>query len=163
SGAATDTPKPAASAAATTAASTGGATSGTPAVAAAASPKPATASKGELKIALGFDFPAKIDALKDTHLSPYGMLESLMFQTPQTSAIFPYALTLTSTAIHKPSTPGSADAAIMTGPYKPTKLVVDNELDLEPFAGHWGGTPPIAKITMRFVGDPNARILALQS
>ena len=38
----------------------------------------ATAAKGELKIALGFDFPAKIDALKDTHLAPYGMLESLM-------------------------------------------------------------------------------------
>jgi len=225
---ATDTPKPAAP-------------TGAPIAAAQTTPKPATQSKGELKIALGFDFPAKIDALKDTHLAPYGMLESLMFQTPQNtlqpwlaqsvtnvnpttwrvalrpnatfwdgapvtadeviaafrknwdafpdlkgiispdttmtavdartvefvtpqpSAIFPYALTLTSTGIHRPSAPGGADGAIMTGPYKPTKLVVDNELDLEPFANHWGGPPPLAKITIRFVGDPNARLLALQS
>ncbi|MGI8854913.1 MAG: ABC transporter substrate-binding protein [Thermomicrobiales bacterium] len=235
SGTATDTPKPAAPTGATTGVAP------TSAAASAASPKAVTASKGELKLALGFDFPAKIDALKDTHLAPYGMLESLMFQTPQNtlepwlaqgvtnvnpttwrvalrpnakfwdgapvtaddviaafkknweafpdlkglispetkmtavdartvefitpqpSAIFPYALTLTSAAIHKPSAPGGTDGAIMTGPYKATKLVVDNELDLELFADHWGGPPPLAKITIRFVGDPNARLLALQS
>ncbi len=199
-----------------------------------------TPSKGELRIALGFDFPAKLDALKDTHLTPYGMLETLArqnaqnklepwlaerianvnpttwrvtlrdakfwdgaavtandviaafkknweafpdlkgiispdtkmtavdartveFVTPQPSGIFPYALSLTSTAIHKPSMAGGTDAAIMTGPYKGTKLVVGSQLDLEPFKDHWAGIPPIAKITMKFVGDPNARILALQS
>ncbi len=51
----------------------------------------------------------------------------------------------------------------MTGPYKPTKIVVDNSVELEPFKDHWSGIPPIAKITMKFVADPNARILALQS
>jgi len=196
-------------------------------------------SKGELRIALGFDFPSKQDALKDSHLSPYGMLETLMrqneqnklepwlaqsltnvdpktwrlvlrdakfwdgspvtstdvvnafkknwdawvdlkglistdtqfnvidartleFVTPQPSAIFPYALSLTSTGISKPL-PGGADGGLMTGPYKPTKIVVDNSVDLEPFKDHWSGIPPIAKITMKFVADPNARILALQS
>lgn len=240
---ASDTPKPAAPtvASATSVATRGGTTTGAPTVAAAATPRPATQPKGELKLALGFDFPAKIDALKDTHLSPYGLFETLTrptpqnklepwlaqgvtnvspttwrvalrpnakfwdgapvtaddviaafkknwdafpdtkglispdtkmtavdaltveFITPQPSAIFPFALSLTSFGIHKPSTPGGADGAIMTGPYKATKLVVDNELDLEPFMDHWGGPPPLAKITMRFVGDPNARVLALQS
>ncbi len=199
------------------------------------------AARGALRLALGFDFPAKIDALKDTHLLPYGMLETLTRQTPQNtlepwlaervvsvdpttwrvtlrqgakfwdgapvtaddviaafkknwaafpdgkgiistdtqltavdprtidfktptpSGIFPYALSLTNFAIHKPSTAGGADGSIMTGPYRPTKFTVDNELVLAPFADHWGGTPPIAQISIRYVPDPNARILALQS
>jgi len=199
------------------------------------------AARGELRLALGFDFPAKIDALKDTHMLPYGMLETLTRQTPQNtlepwlaervvgvdpttwrvtlrqgakfwdgapvtaddviaafkknwdafpdgkgiispdtqltaidprtvefktpapSGIFPYALSLTNFAIHKPSTAGGADGGIMTGPYRPTKFTVDNELLLAPFADHWGGTPPIARIGIRYVPDPNARILALQS
>ena len=185
------------------------------------------AARGELRLALGFDFPAKIDALKDTHLLPYGMLETLTRQTPQNtlepwlaervvsvdpttwrvtlrqgakfwdgssvtaddviaafkknweafpdgkgiistdtqmtavdprtvefktpapSGIFPYALSLTNFAIHTPSTAGGADGGIMTGPYRPTKFTVDNELILAPFAEHWGGTPPIAQISIR--------------
>jgi len=199
------------------------------------------AARGELRLALGFDFPAKIDALKDTHMLPYGLLETLIRQTPQNtlepwlaervagvdpttwrvtlrqgakfwdgsvvtaadviaafkknwdafpdgkgiispdtqmtaidprtvefktpapSGIFPYALSLTNFAIHKPSTAGGADGGITTGPYRPTKFTVDNELIVEPFADHWGGTPPIARISIRYVPDPNARILALQS
>src|SRR5260370_1350780 len=77
---ATDTPKPAAR--------RGGATNAPAPTAAApanaaASPRAAGSSKGELKLALGFDFPAKINALKDTHLSPYGMLETLTRATPE--------------------------------------------------------------------------------
>lgn len=199
------------------------------------------AARGELRLALGFDFPAKIDALKDTHMLPYGMLETLTRQTPQNtlepwlaervasvdpttwrvtlrqgakfwdgssvtaddviaafkknwdafpdgkgiispdtqltaidprtvefktpapSGIFPYALSLTIFAIHKPSTAGGADGGVMTGPYRPTKFTVDNELIVEPFADHWSGTPPIARISIRYVPDPNARILALQA
>lgn len=199
------------------------------------------AARGELRLALGFDFPAKLDALKDTHMLPYGMLETLTRQTPQNtlepwlaervasvdpttwrvtlrqgakfwdgssvtaddviaafkknwdafpdgkgiispdtqmtaidprtvefktpapSGIFPYALSLTIFAIHKPSTAGGADGGVMTGPYRPTKFTVDNELIVEPFADHWSGTPPIARISIRYVPDPNARILALQA
>ena len=200
--------------------------------------KTTAAAKGELRLALGFDFPAKIDAVKDTHLTPYGMLETLMRQnaknqlepwlaqsltnvnpttwrlvlrdakfwdgspvtaddvvasfkknweafvdlkglistdtkftvvdprtldmtTPQPSAIFPYALALSSTAISKTAPDGTS--SLMTGPYRATKLVVDNQLDLEPFKDHWSGNPPIAKITIKYVADPNARILALQA
>jgi len=218
--------------------------SGATPAAALASPTAArrtAAARGELRLALGFDFPAKIDALKDTHMLSYGMLETLTRQTPQNtlepwlaervvsvdpitwrvtlrqgakfwdgsavtaddvitafkknwdaypdgkgiistdtqltaidprtiefktpapSGIFPYALSLTNFAIHKPSTVGGADGGIMTGPYRPTKFTVDNELVLAPFADHWGGTPPLAQIGIRYVPDPNARILALQS
>jgi len=218
--------------------------SGATPAAALASPTAArrtAAARGELRLALGFDFPAKIDALKDTHMLSYGMLETLTRQTPQNtlepwlaervvsvdpitwrvtlrqgakfwdgsavtaddvitafkknwdaypdgkgiistdtqltaidprtiefktpapSGIFPYALSLTNFAIHKPSTVGGADGGIMTGPYRPTKFTVDNELVLAPFADHWGGTPPLAQISIRYVPDPNARILALQS
>ena len=215
-------------------------TTGGALVAPAATRRMAT-PRGELRLALGFDFPAKIDALKDTHLLPYGMLETLTRQTPQNtlepwlaervasidpttwrvtlrqgakfwdgsavtaddvigafkrnwdafpdgkgiispetrltaidprivefttpapSGIFPYALSLTNFAIHKPSTAGGADGGIMTGPYRPTKFVVDNELIVAPFAEHWGGMPPIARISIRYVPDPNARILALQA
>lgn len=195
-------------------------------------------SSGRLRLALGFDFPAKLDALKDHYLQSMGMLESLTRQTadnklepwlaeqvvntgpttwqivlrkatfwdgspvtatdviaaiqgsyedypdnkglispdtrltaaddltinvetPTPSEIFPHALALSSFGIFKKAADGSA--SIMTGPYKPTKLVVDTELDLVPYAGHWAGTPPIANITVTYVPDPNTRILALQS
>ena len=198
---------------------------------------PATA-KGRLRLALGFDFPAHIDALKDHYLQSMGMLESLTRQTPdntlepwlaeqvtaqgpagwritlreatfwdgspvtandviaaitgsyedypdntglispdakwtavddltidvtlpQPSEIFPHALALSSFSIWKRAADGSA--SLMTGPYMPTKLVTDTELDLVPYAAHWAGTPPIANITVTYVPDPNTRILALQS
>ena len=222
-------------------AATPGATSGAIVFASPTVARRTAAARGELRLALGFDFPAKIDALKDSHLLPYGMLETLTRQTPQNtlepwlaervasidpttwrvtlrqgakfwdgapvtaddviaafkknweafpdgkgiispdtqmtaidprtvefktpapSGIFPYALSLTNFAIHKPSTAGGPDGGIMTGPYRPTKFTVDNELLLAPFTDHWGGTPPIAQIGIRYVPDPNARILALQS
>jgi len=220
--------------------SRGSTTAGTGSLAFTAPPltKTTAAAKGELRLALGFDFPAKIDAVKDTHLTPYGMLETLMRQnaknqlepwlaqsltnvnpttwrlvlrdakfwdgspvtaddvvasfrknweafvdlkglistdtkftvidprtldmtTPQPSAIFPYALALSSTAISKTAPDGTS--SLMTGPYRATKLVVDNQLDLEPFKDHWSGIPAIARITMKYVADSNARILALQA
>lgn len=195
-------------------------------------------SKGELTLAIGFDFPAKIDALKDSRLLAFGMLECLTRQTPQNKlepwlaesvsninpttwqvtlrqaqfwdgtpvtpgdviasfrkgweaypdnkglispdtkltvvadrtvqfvtpgplGTFPYAIALSSFGIFKTAADGAA--SILTGPYKPTRLVADTELDLEPFANHWSGTPPIAKIVVKYVADPNARLLALQS
>jgi len=234
--AASSAPAPAAMSTSTNASTTGSASG----VAFIAPPltKTTAASKGELHLALGFDFPAKIDAVKDTHLTPYGMLETLMRQnaknqlepwlaqsltnvnpttwrlvlrdakfwdgspvtaddvvasfkknweafvdlkglistdtkftvvdprtldmtTPQPSAIFPYALALSSTGISKTAPDGTS--SLMTGPYRATKLVVDNQLDLEPFKDHWSGIPAIAKITIKYVADPNARILALQA
>lgn len=197
-----------------------------------------TAATGRLRLALGFDFPAHIDALKDHHMTPFGMLECLTRQTPdnklepwlaeqvtaqdpttwrivlrkatfwdgspvtandviaaitgsygdypdnaglispdtkwtavddqtidaatpQPSEIFAHALALSSFGIWKRAADGNA--SLMTGPYMPTKLVTDTELDLVPYAGHWAGMPPIANIIATYVPDPNTRILALQS
>ncbi len=198
----------------------------------------ARTSRGELTIAIGFDFPAKIDALKDSRLIAFGMLECLTRQTPQNKlepwlaenvtnvnpttwrvtlrqaqfwdgspvtagdvmasfkknweawpdnkglispdtqlsavdtktvqfvtpeplGIFPNMLALSSFGIFKAAPDGSG--SILSGPYRPTRLVTDSELDLEPFAGHWSGPPPIAKIVVKYVADPNTRLLALQS
>jgi len=198
-----------------------------------------TAPKGQLNIAIGFDFPAKIDALKIDNLQFFGLAESLMrlntenklenllaesmtsvnpttwrvtlrqgvkfwdgspfvaedviagikrtwdnypdtkglispetkmtapdartveFVTPQPTSIFPYALTLGSFAMSKLAADGSA--SIFTGPYKQTKFVTDNLLELAPNTDYWGGPPPIAKISIRNIADPNARVLGLQS
>ncbi len=197
------------------------------------------APKGQLNIAIGFDFPAKIDALKIDNLQFFGLAESLMrlntenklenllaesivninpmtwrvtlrqgvkfwdgslfvpddviavfkrtwdnfpdtkglispdtkmtatdartveFVTPQPTSIFPYVLTLGSFAMSKLAADGSAST--FTGPYKHTKFVTDNLLELSPNTDYWGGPPPIAKISVRNVTDPNARVIALQS
>jgi len=196
------------------------------------------AAQGTLRLAVGFDFPAKIDALKGGSLLAYGMLECLTrqttqntvepwlaervtninpttwrivlreatfwdgarvtpedvitafkkngeaypdnkglispdttltaldartieFVTPQPSAIFPYALTLANFGIFKTAADGTA--SILTGPYKPTKFAVDSLLELAPHTGHWSGVPPIGKIVVQYVPDPNTRLLALQS
>jgi peptide/nickel transport system substrate-binding protein len=195
-------------------------------------------SVGDLRLALGFDFPARIDQLKDHQLLPMGMLECLTrqtpdnvlepwlaesitntdpstwrvvlrdatfwdgspvtaddvinsirlsydaspdnkglispdtvmtavdaktidFVTPSPSGFFPHALALSSFGVFKLAADGTG--SIMTGPYKPTRLVVDSQLDLVPHAGHWAGPPPIANITVTYVPDPNTRLLALQS
>lgn len=221
-------------------------TTGTTAVAPTGATVPATMSaatapKGELKLAVGNDFPTKLDALKFANVSLYGMSEMLNrltptgkiepwlaesvvnvnpmtwrvtlrqgvkfwdgsplmaedviaafrknweanadanglisketkmtavdtrtveFVTPQPTGIFPNALSLPLFSVHKPSMPGANDGTVFTGPYRPTRFVVDNEFTLEPFREYWGGTPPIAKITVRSVADVNARVLALQA
>lgn len=85
------------------------------------------------------------------------------FVTPQPNGSFPNVLTLPLFSIHKPGPMGGMDGSILTGPYRPTAFVVDERLELEPFAGYWGGTPPVGKIIVRRVVDANARVLALQS
>jgi peptide/nickel transport system substrate-binding protein len=84
-------------------------------------------------------------------------------KTPQPTGVFPNALTSSNFIIHKSSTPGGTDATICTGPYRATSLAVDDQMVLEPFADHWAGPPPIARITVKKVVDPNTEILALQS
>jgi peptide/nickel transport system substrate-binding protein len=84
-------------------------------------------------------------------------------QTPQSTGVFPNALTSSNFIIHKPATPGGTDGTILTGPYRATRLTVDSDLVLEPFVDHWAGPPPIARITVKKVQDPNTEVLALQS
>lgn len=55
-----------------------------------------------------------------------------------------------------------AGAGIYTGPYAVRSLDAQRmELDRHP--GHWAGMPPLPGVTVRFVPDPQARILAVQN
>jgi len=84
-------------------------------------------------------------------------------RTPQPTGVFPNALTSSNFIIQKASTPGGSDGSILTGPYRPVSLNVDSDLTLEPFPGHWAGVPPIGRISVKKVQDPNTEVLALQS
>ncbi|MGH8932257.1 MAG: ABC transporter substrate-binding protein [Egibacteraceae bacterium] len=55
-----------------------------------------------------------------------------------------------------------AGAGIYTGPYAVTSLD-EQELVLDRYEGYWGGTPPLPGVTVRFVEDAQARILAVQN
>jgi peptide/nickel transport system substrate-binding protein len=88
---------------------------------------------------------------------------TLEIKTPQPTGVFPNALTSSNFIVHKASTPGGSDGSILTGPYRATSLNVDSDLTLQPFSDHWAGQPPIARITVKKVQDPNTEILALQS
>jgi peptide/nickel transport system substrate-binding protein len=84
---------------------------------------------------------------------------TLNFKTPKPVGDFPHSLATWYFVIHKVGPNGS----ITTGLYQPTKLVKDQELDLEAFTGHWSGPPPIKKITVKLIPNANARVLALQA
>jgi peptide/nickel transport system substrate-binding protein len=84
---------------------------------------------------------------------------TLEFKTPRPVGGFPNALAAFQFVIAKPGANGST----MTGPYRPVKFETDKELVLEAYTGHWGGPPPVARITVRLLPDANARVLALQA
>jgi peptide/nickel transport system substrate-binding protein len=81
---------------------------------------------------------------------------TLDFKTPDPVGNFANVISAQFFVIHKNGT-------TMTGPYKPTNIAVGQQLDAEAFADHWDGPPPLAKLTVRLVTDPNARVLALRS
>ncbi len=58
--------------------------------------------------------------------------------------------------------PELADAGIYTGPYHIVSLD-EQELILERYAGYWQGTPALPGLSVRFVTDPSARMLAVQN
>jgi peptide/nickel transport system substrate-binding protein len=53
-------------------------------------------------------------------------------------------------------------AGIYTGPYEPVSLD-DRQLVMKAYPRYWGGRPPLAGVTVRFVPDAQARILAVRS
>ncbi len=55
-----------------------------------------------------------------------------------------------------------AGAGIFTAPYAVTELTADR-LTLERYDGYWAGMPALPGIEVRFVTDPQARILAVQN
>jgi peptide/nickel transport system substrate-binding protein len=84
---------------------------------------------------------------------------TLEFKTPNPEGAFPNNLAAFQFIVHK----ATADGVVMTGPYRPVRLVPDESLQLEAFTGYWGGVPPIARIEVKGIRDTNARVLALQS
>jgi peptide/nickel transport system substrate-binding protein len=56
-----------------------------------------------------------------------------------------------------------ASRPIMTGPYMVKEFQPDQSAVLERNPQYWGGTAGFKRITIRFMGDPNARAMALQS
>lgn len=55
-----------------------------------------------------------------------------------------------------------AGAGIYTGPYAVRSLDAQR-MELDAFAGHWAGVPPLPGVTVRFVIDAQARILGVQN
>lgn len=53
-------------------------------------------------------------------------------------------------------------AGIYTGPYKVTGLT-EQAMQAEAYADYWQGTPALPALSVSFVRDPNARILAVQN
>ncbi|MDX2034290.1 MAG: ABC transporter substrate-binding protein [Blastocatellia bacterium] len=49
-----------------------------------------------------------------------------------------------------------------TGPYRPTSLD-ERELRMSRFEQYWQGRPPLDAVSIRFIGDPQARVLAVQN
>lgn len=84
---------------------------------------------------------------------------TLRFELPEPVGAFMNNLAASHFIIFK----DGPDGAVMTGPYQPTRLVTDSELELEAFEGHWDGPPPVARIHVLQMSDANARSLALQS
>lgn len=99
---------------------------------------------------------------KDTRLTAVDPT-TVEFKTPKQIGAFPNALAASSFIVHKPQVEGGADGSMLTGPYRVTKFAVDGEFTLEPNRNHWGGPPPIARITVKKVVDPSAEALALQA
>ncbi len=85
---------------------------------------------------------------------------TLTFTTPEPLGSFRYSLANWNFVIHKAPV---NDISIMTGPYRPVSLVVDQEFVLERFADYWGRSPALERIRVILLPDANARALALQS
>ena len=55
-----------------------------------------------------------------------------------------------------------AGKGIYTGPYAVQSLTAD-EMVMTPNEKYWGGKPPLSKVTVQFIADAQARILAVES
>jgi len=58
---------------------------------------------------------------------------------------------------------GADDTFMMTGPYKPSRLIPDQVLELTANVAHWAGQPSASAIVLTLTPDANTRALALQS
>jgi len=99
----------------------------------------------------------------------YKKVDETTFQikTKYPYSIMPYEMafiTIASpTQIKKVGNKEYIKTPIGTGPFKVTKYVDGQVLELEPNADYWGGKPKLDKLILRPMPDPATRLAALQS
>ena len=92
---------------------------------------------------------------------------TLEIKTKSPYALLVYDLTSTfipsPAAVQKHGNKEYAKFATGTGPFKMTKYVDGQVMELEPFAEYWGGKPKLDKLILRPMPDASTRLAALQS
>lgn len=81
-------------------------------------------------------------------------------------APFIYSLAWPGAAIISPNAideEGKVTEPIGTGPFKRVEWVADDKIVLERNEDWWGGIPKLDKITLKFIPDPNTRMIALEA
>lgn len=132
---------------------------GTPMDAAAvkASLERVTAMQGEARLKLAAAGIDVVDA------------RTLVVRTQAPNASLPNALTTWAFAIHSAKAAAAmgddafARQPVLTGPFKPVDYKKDELLTLVRNDAYWAGKPFLPGLQIRYVNDPNTRVLALQS
>ena len=75
--------------------------------------------------------------------------------TPEPTGGVPFTLAYHQLIVHR------GHGEVMTGPYRPVEYEPDRLLVLEPFLDHWGGVPPLERLTVGYETDVEKRIAAL--
>ena len=94
---------------------------------------------------------------------------TLVITTLVPNASFPNVLSHRSFGIHNAKAAEAigdeafARQPVLTGPFKPVEYKKDELLTVTRNDGYWGGKPYLPGFQVKFVIDPNTRILALQS
>jgi peptide/nickel transport system substrate-binding protein len=60
-------------------------------------------------------------------------------------------------------TPGAEVTVMGTGPYQVTSFSADEGVTMEPYADYWGEKPLVQNIDLRFLEDPQTRLLAMRA
>lgn len=58
---------------------------------------------------------------------------------------------------------GFAQKPVLTGPYRVREFTPDQSVVLERNPHYWGAAPALERVSIRFLADPNTRVMALQS
>ena len=94
---------------------------------------------------------------------------TIILTTAEPRPTLPGLLTAPATAITDAAAADAAgegnflDAGALTGPYIPTKYILEERLESVAHDDYWGGTPPLAGINHVVIADTNSRELALQA
>ncbi|MFN8524673.1 MAG: ABC transporter substrate-binding protein [Chloroflexota bacterium] len=121
----------------------------------------------------GFEFyDPDVSLLNRSNLLAVDSYAAVDSETFQIKTKYPYSIlpwemafiTVASpTAVKKVGNKEYIKTPVGTGPFKVTKYVDGQVLELEPNAEYWGGKPKLDKLILRPMPDPATRLAALQS